>query len=126
MRAPEILVVDDEPLIRQVLELILGTLKYKVITASHGREGIMTFNSCSPPPNVILSDVRMPEMDGVEMVLALKRQPGFSTNVVFMTGDPGDHTWDELQRLSVAVIHKPFGMPEVVTAIEKALGRTSA
>jgi two-component system, OmpR family, alkaline phosphatase synthesis response regulator PhoP len=67
---PKILVVDDEPNIRDLLRDVLTQAGYKVLTAGDGREALpMTL---SEQPDLILTDIRMPKLDGLTLCKALR------------------------------------------------------
>ncbi len=78
-----ILLVDDEPGLRKVLGIALTDLGYEVILASEGREALRRFEVRLPP--IVLSDVKMPGMDGIELLQAIKRIRS-QTEVIMITG----------------------------------------
>ena len=78
-----ILLVDDEPGLRKVLGITLTDLGYDVIVAPDGREALRLFEFRLPP--IVLSDVKMPGMDGIQLLQAIKRiRP--ETEVIMITG----------------------------------------
>ena len=62
----KILLVDDEEDIRDVLDISLSDLGYKVFTAKNGEEAFQIFKNVNPP--IVLTDIRMPIMDGIELL----------------------------------------------------------
>ncbi len=66
----KILVIDDEPVLRQVLQFYLEDNEYEVLTAENGRLGIESARSVRP--DVVLTDLRMPEADGLEVLAAVR------------------------------------------------------
>ena len=78
-----ILVVDDEADLREILEIYLTELGYDVLTAANGREGLDCFLDERPP--IVLSDIKMPVMDGVEMLRQIKNEDP-ETEVIMITG----------------------------------------
>lgn len=71
--AAKILVVDDEPPIRDMLRDLLTAAGYTVVTASDGREALpMTL---ADKPDLIISDIRMPKLDGLTLCKALRVNP---------------------------------------------------
>ena len=78
-----ILLVDDEPGIRKVMGIALTDLGYQVVTASDGREALGLFEHRLPP--IVLSDVKMPGMGGIELLRAIKRSRP-ETEVIMITG----------------------------------------
>ena len=82
---PGILVVDDEPAIREFLTRFLKILKVDVTTANNGVEGLQKLSAGSF--NVILSYIKMPKMGGIEFFRqASEKFPGIHSRFVFMTG----------------------------------------
>lgn len=79
-----ILLVDDEPAIREMYQRRLIQEGYKVITASNGREGIEMTKQHKP--DMVLMDVKMPEMDGIEAATKLKEDSELKNiKIVFLT-----------------------------------------
>ncbi len=78
-----ILLVDDEPGLRKVLGIALTDLGYEVIMAPDGREALRLFEVRLPP--IVLSDVKMPGMNGIELLQAIKRIRS-DTEVIMITG----------------------------------------
>ena len=69
----KVLIVEDYPDMRELLRLILKSLGYIPILASHGKEGVE--KAISEKPKLILMDIRMPIMDGLEAARALRDHP---------------------------------------------------
>jgi signal transduction histidine kinase len=78
-----ILLVDDEKGIRKVLGIALADLGYEVLTAENGVEALRIFDDVRPP--IVLTDIKMPEMDGIELLRRLKQESP-DTEVIMITG----------------------------------------
>jgi len=78
-----ILVVDDEPLVRRSLSEFLALEGYTANVASNGREALSALKEGLW--DVVISDVKMPEMDGLELLRVIKKEYP-STAVIFITG----------------------------------------
>ena len=78
----KVLIVDDEPNIVRTLKDRLEMNEYDVITGSNGQEGLE--RAIKDQPDIILLDVIMPLMDGLEMLEALRRRPECSGMAVIM------------------------------------------
>jgi len=78
-----ILLVDDEEGIRKVLGILLADMGYQVHTAATGTEALRVFEKLRPP--IVLTDIKMPEMDGIELLRNLK-QISPETEVIMITG----------------------------------------
>ena len=93
MSARKILVVDDDPSIREILSIQLARLGYEVTTASDGLEAIEAFKTSAP--DVILLDLMMPRLDGLascQKIRALEKKSGAKrTPVLFLTARDSTH-----------------------------------
>ncbi|MFC1339629.1 MAG: response regulator [gamma proteobacterium symbiont of Phacoides pectinatus] len=69
--AMNILIIDDELVVREAIEFALDGLGYGIRTASGGREGVKM--AAESPPDLIFLDLNMPEMDGIDTLRALKQ-----------------------------------------------------
>jgi PAS domain S-box-containing protein len=108
-----VLVVDDEFEIRETLSEILCGVGHRVVTASSGREALARLNEAHY--DVILTDLRMPDLDGRELFREIEqRWPERASRVVFLTGDILSSTSRNVMADShCAVIEKPFQPSEV-------------
>jgi two-component system NtrC family sensor kinase len=108
-----ILVVDDEPEIREALAEILSTADHSVVTASSGREALERL--AAENYDVILTDIRMPDLDGRALYREIAtRWPGRIARVVFVTGDTLTAALREfVDESGRPVIEKPFLPSEV-------------
>lgn len=115
-----LLVVDDEIRILNFLRSNLRALGYEVLTATNGREALKQFHGNHP--DLILLDVLMPEMDGLEV---LKEIRGFSkVPVIFLTAKGGER--DKIKGLDMGAddyISKPFSPDELISRIEAVMRR---
>ena len=67
-----ILLVDDEPDIREVLRLALVDFGYRVLEAENGDQALQIFRDLQPP--VVLTDIKMPGMDGIQLLQKIKHE----------------------------------------------------
>ena len=101
-----ILVVDDEDDLREILQIFLTEMGYEVLTAADGREGLDLFLAQRPP--IVLSDIKMPVMDGVEMLRQIKGEDP-EAEVIMITGHGGMALAIESLKLEAAdFITKPI------------------
>ena len=119
-----ILVVDDDTDILALLEMSLTSDGFKVITASDGMEGLE--RAKTDHPDLILLDVMMPYMDGLQVIEKLKSDSDTSSiPVLWITAK--SQTEDKLKGLETGgddYITKPFDLREVSARINAVLGRT--
>lgn len=117
-----LLVVDDEPNIRDLLASSLRYTGFEVFTATDGSEAIKQAESTDP--DLIVLDVMLPDVDGFTVTRRL-RENGFTTPILFLTAK--DDMSDKVQGLTVGgddYVTKPFGLEEVVARINAILRRT--
>lgn len=115
MRAKKILVVDDEPQVRKLMEHFLTDKGYEVRLAENGRTGLAALDTFTP--DVVLLDMHMPEMDGLETLTQLvERSPGLP--VIMVTVNDDVQTTSHLLQLGAAdYVPKPFDLDYLEQAI---------
>lgn len=115
MQVSKILVVDDEPEVRKLMEHFLTDRGYQVRLAANGREGLAAIDSFAP--DVVLLDMHMPEMDGLETLKELAvRAPGLP--VIMVTVNEDVQTTSQLLQLgAVDYVPKPFNLDYLEQAI---------
>lgn len=121
MPKEKILIVDDEKGIRDVLEIMLKKDGYRVNAASSGEEAIKLFNSATYA--LVISDIRMKDMDGVELLKKIK-EVNPETIVLMVTAYASvDTAIDAMKAGAYDYITKPFKIDEVKHIIKNALDR---
>ena len=119
----QLLVVDDEPNLLRAVEACLRSEGYEVTTARSGPEALMRV--AQKVPDIIISDIRMPGMDGYQLARQLRRSPrGSLVPIVFLTAK--DETADRIEGFRSGVdayLTKPFEPEELVAVIESILER---
>jgi CheY-like chemotaxis protein len=116
-RACGILVVDDEAGVRGVLDAGLRQRGFTVWLADSGREALQLYRRHRGAIDVVLLDVRMPDLDGPQTLAAL-RELHPHVRCCFMSGDPCSHTAEGLRDLgAAAVLPKPFRLDEVAQVL---------
>lgn len=115
-----LLVIEDEPALREALVESLELWHYEVLTSANGEEALALLAQDSSI-DLIVSDVIMPKMGGLAFVQAL-RQRGLNTRVIFISGHPVDMPLATLQALGVhEVLPKPLDPVRLSQAIAAAL-----
>lgn len=122
-RGETVLVVDDEASIRETTRALLERNNYRVLLAEDGQEAIECFVANQDSVRLVITDVMMPRMGGLALVRALRTiQPALP--VLVATGFGVERRTAELAALGVAgVLQKPFGGPELLHGVHRALGR---
>lgn len=114
----KILIIEDENRIRFFMRTMLEYAGYDVLTAATGREGIELINSHCP--NVVLLDLGLPDMDGIEVVKSLRKWSSMPVIVVSARGEEKDKV-AALDAGADDYISKPFGKAELLARIKVAL-----
>jgi CheY-like chemotaxis protein len=111
-----LLYCDDDFLARQFMTTILRRTPYRLSTASDGGEALAHVSE--HVPDLILTDIRMPGLDGLELLARLKAQSVTAAcPVVLVTGEHIECPPD-----AAAILRKPFGRAELLSVIESVLG----
>ncbi|MES2423186.1 MAG: response regulator [Pseudomonadota bacterium] len=117
-----ILIVDDSSSLRTVVKLALVRAGYEVHEAGDGQEGLAKLDSVSKV-NLIVSDVNMPNMDGITFVTRVKQHPRHKFTPVIMLTTEGQDAKKEQGRAAGAKawIVKPFNPPQLLDAVSKLI-----
>jgi len=117
-----VLLVDDDPAIRDSLSKELRAAGYTTVTATNGAEGLAAVQSHAP--DVILTDLAMPRSDGFELISALRASS--SVPIVVLSVRGGDA--DKVRALDLGAddfVTKPFSVNELLARIRAQLRRTT-
>ena len=127
MDRKHILIVDDEPEIRLVCSAILRDAGLEISCAANGVEAMSLFSQARA--DVVLTDMLMPEMDGLETILALRRESPKPKIVAMSAGGriAAEECLSMASKLGVAaILEKPFSADALVSAVTSALQIVSA
>ncbi|KAB8029096.1 ATP-binding response regulator [Fluviispira multicolorata] len=114
---PSILIVDDEEMICTYLEMHFRSEGYETFTAKNGIEGIQMCKDHQP--NIIISDIKMPQCDGVKFIQVIKENSEYNPVIFYITAY-SDVTIDNAYELGVdALFKKPFQIKDIVSGIKK-------
>lgn len=112
-----VLVVDDEPSIRQLVSTLLRLEGYEVETAPDGRAALQCV--LDRPPAAVISDVRMPHMGGIELLTAIRANPawdGIRFVILAARTDNNPATQAAIAQAN-ACVTKPFTRAELLSAL---------
>src|SRR6478609_9450079 len=118
-----VLVVDDEENIRLVLKTLLKRHGYEVETADGGESALALVDTFGP--DVILTDVRMPKMGGLDLLATLKAKEYPATVIVMSAYGNIDLALEAIKAGAYDYVQKPFKNDEIVLALRKAEERES-
>src|SRR3954453_2816281 len=119
--ARTILVVDDEPTLRETLAENLELDGFRVVTAADGREALERFRQSQP--DLVILDLMLPELSGIEVCREIRRESGVP--ILMLTAR--DSELDKVVGLELGAddyVTKPFGLRELLARIRALLRRT--
>jgi len=115
-----ILIIDDEEPIRALLRTTLEAAGHEVVEAGNGRVGLDLYRL--RPTDLIITDILMPELNGLDLILALTRQ-FLHAKVIAMTGGGAETNVLDVAKLLGArrTFQKPLSMPQLLDAVRYEL-----
>lgn len=119
-----VLVVDDEPDIRRMLEIALKTQGYTVLLAQDGQEGLDTLKRSRP--DLAILDVKMPRMNGFELLVEMRKAETLKDIPVIMLtsltagGSKSDEVWRNSLEIS-DFLSKPFDTHQLLDRVKRIL-----
>ncbi len=113
-----VLIIDDEPSLRQTVSMILGEEGYEVHTASDGEEGLA--RAAEVRPDIILCDVRMPRLTGIDFLDRYRTAAGEALVIVMTAYGSMDLAIEAMKKGAYDYIPKPFGADQLVLLLKKA------
>ena len=116
-----VLTVDDSRTMRRMLKMTLEDGGYAVVEAEDGVLGLKTLETCMP--DVIVTDINMPNMDGFGFIEAVRRQPRFAGVPILVLTTESDRTLKERARKLGATgwITKPFEQNRLVEVVRRVV-----
>lgn len=115
-----VMVVDDEDVLLEMLAALVEELGHQPLTATNGQEALAILAKAPEPPALILSDVMMPRMNGVELARAVKTHPDYhAVPVLLMSAAFRPPTAD----IADYFVHKPFDLDTIADLIERYIDR---
>lgn len=119
----KVLVIDDDPNITRVIELKLRTGGYEVVTAANGKEGLNLIKS--KQPDVVIIDIILPEKEGIEVIMELRRHfPNVKIIAISGGGRIGPEEYlSWAKKLGVQrTFTKPFSCTGILEAVNDLVG----
>src|SRR5437763_7900056 len=117
-----VLVVDDEPQITRVLRTVLTSQGYQVRTAAEGESALANFNEWRP--ELVITDLYMPHMDGIELCRRIRAQSNVPIIVLSVKGEERTKV-EALDSGADDYVTKPFGIDELLARVRAALRRSA-
>ena len=117
-----VLIVDDEPQITRVLKTVLTSQGYEVRTAAEGEAALANFNEWRP--ELVITDLYMPHMDGLELCRRIRAQSNVPIIVLSVKGEEGTKV-EALDSGADDYVTKPFGTDELLARVRANLRRAA-
>jgi two-component system, chemotaxis family, chemotaxis protein CheY len=123
-RRAHVLVVEDDPALRELLRTALDRHGYVVATAEHGLDALVQIDAARPKPHLLLVDIMLPELDGLSLVRALKtRAETRNIPVMFITAKTDSKTIAEgISAGARYYVTKPFVLEDLLAKVKRAIG----
>jgi two-component system chemotaxis response regulator CheY len=118
----EVLIVDDSPSIRRALRFIIEGLGYKIVEAPDGKEALSVITSAT---NLVITDVNMPEMNGIDLVKSIRagEAPLKTVPIIILTTESqADMKQKGKDAGATAWVVKPFPPEEIISAVKRLIG----
>jgi CheY-like chemotaxis protein len=116
-----ILIMDDDLALQTVLEYALRNAGYEVVLAPDGQEGLRQLETLAP--SLVISDIMMPNMDGVEVFQVLKeRLQDHGIPIIIMTALNRKPWFADLEAEGAVIMQKPFEVDRLIDMINLTLG----
>lgn len=116
-----ILLVEDDDSVRSFVARALEIDRHQVVEAEDGEMGLEAFVADTGGFDLVLTDIQMPQMDGIEMSMALARARP-EQKILMMTGYANQRERaGHLQDIVIDVVQKPFSLPEIRKRVNEAL-----
>jgi two-component system KDP operon response regulator KdpE len=120
---PRVLVIEDEPALQRFLRATLASQGYGVVEAARGEDGLRL--AAASPPDLVVLDLGLPDVDGVEVTRRLREWTGVPIIVVSARGREQDKVV-ALDAGADDYLTKPFGVGELLARVRAAMRRAAA
>jgi len=123
MSAPRILIVEDSTMVRITVKRTLASVDFAVEEAKDGAEGLAKAQASAEPFDLILTDLNMPNMDGLTMIQNLRKIPAYAdTPIVMLTTESGDDKKSVAHESGVSAwLVKPFEPDNLIEVVGSML-----
>jgi two-component system chemotaxis response regulator CheY len=123
-----ILIADDSRMMRTMVRAALEADHHQVVEAPDGRAALALASAAAPPADLVITDINMPEMDGLALVRALRERPDYRfTPILVLTTERGEDMKQKGREAgATGWLVKPFDAGRLREAVDHVLRRKSA
>jgi DNA-binding response OmpR family regulator len=120
---PRILVVEDDPTLRELLRVSLARSGYEVALAATGLDALVQIDRAKPKPDLLLVDIMIPELDGLSLLRALKshRDTRFIPVVIITARSDSRTIAEGISAGARYYITKPFILDDLLAKVKRAI-----
>lgn len=125
----KVLIVEDSPLVRKMYGLVFSKREHELLTAEDGRKALEVLQAAPGRLDLILLDLRMPDMDGAEFIRAVRRDGRFRDIPIVLTTvepDTSELLADARSQGVAAVVKKPWKPQELRAVVQSVLHQSRA
>src|SRR5581483_5897770 len=123
-RGATILVVEDEPAVREMLKLLLDSEGYRAVTAADGQAALDLASRAAERPGLVLADYNLPNgPNGLQVVTTLQETLGHDIPAIILSGDISTETLREIAHRGCTYLAKPVTAPKLVRLIQELLAK---
>ncbi|HEY0835558.1 MAG TPA: ATP-binding protein, partial [Azospirillum sp.] len=120
------LVIDDDPLVREGLALLIGQSGWSVLAAASAREAVQRLASCPAAPSLVIADYRLEGgMTGLDALRAVEARLSRPALCVVLTGDTAPERIADAQASGYRILHKPLAVRDLLALLAEASGETA-
>lgn len=119
-----VMVVEDEPSLRLLLQKVFTRRGHRVHVAASAREALSLWANIQQEVSVVVTDIQMPGSTGLELALSLRRERP-TLPIIFVSGCVGETPLPAPLPPHTAFLKKPFSLPELLRAAEKLTLRSA-
>ncbi len=116
-----ILLVEDDPLLLESMEELLEFAGYDVVSATGPKEALQFLESAPTLPQLIVSDILMPGMDGFQFLKAVRSRSWSHIPFLFVSGQEATLLIKEMSEAAIGYLSKPFTVPDLLNMIERVI-----
>ncbi len=119
-----ILIVEDDPAVRELLQLLLDDEGHRTFVAADGHKALALAAERSSAPNLVIADYNLPNgLNGLEMIASLRKQRQHEIPAIVLTGDISTDTLREIARYGCVHLNKPVKAKELTHQIQRLLAK---